>query len=302
VLRVRDCRFEDLQNRNCSCTRGVSEYRTRLVNSTFRGCDPPTRLGPCPRRRNGCTSCLRSNEDWLGIRAGRGRRPARLLQRRHRLSRRRETALLGALGALLGGPSSGPSASASASASHRFGFGIGDRQPGGRGLGIGLAFLAPVCALASASEASSSASLGRLRQPRRRRQQPRPRASAGLRCLGGRLGRLGVPHGTAASAISAASSAASTASSGVSGVSSSRGFSVIGPSPCPRPAWHAEVTRGSKFPELVGRTIVLRDEDGHCASCRRGLAMRVTDISGKIVGGPQTRCGPSSWCWPPRRS
>src|SRR5437763_12992922 len=32
VLRVRDCRFEDLQNRNCSCTRCVSEYRTRLVD------------------------------------------------------------------------------------------------------------------------------------------------------------------------------------------------------------------------------------------------------------------------------
>src|ERR671929_915543 len=32
VLRVRDCRFEDLQNRNCSCTRGVGEYRTRLLD------------------------------------------------------------------------------------------------------------------------------------------------------------------------------------------------------------------------------------------------------------------------------
>src|SRR4051794_24379221 len=32
VLRVRDCRLEDLQNRYGSCTRGVSEYRTRLVD------------------------------------------------------------------------------------------------------------------------------------------------------------------------------------------------------------------------------------------------------------------------------
>src|SRR3954447_15043173 len=32
VLRVGDCRFEDLQNRNCSCTRCVGEYRTRLFD------------------------------------------------------------------------------------------------------------------------------------------------------------------------------------------------------------------------------------------------------------------------------
>src|SRR3954470_3252137 len=32
VLRVRDCRLEDLQNRYGCCTRGVAEYRTRLID------------------------------------------------------------------------------------------------------------------------------------------------------------------------------------------------------------------------------------------------------------------------------
>jgi hypothetical protein len=72
VLRVRDCRLEDLQNWNCSCTRGVSEYRTRLLDRLAADViDDQTRLA----RRRANVLRLRADEDRLGLRA----RPAAAL-------------------------------------------------------------------------------------------------------------------------------------------------------------------------------------------------------------------------------
>src|SRR5439155_26747117 len=65
VLRVRDCRLEDLQNRNCSCTRCVSEYRTRLVNRLSADVIHD-QTGLAWRRSN--VLGLGGDEDRLGIR------------------------------------------------------------------------------------------------------------------------------------------------------------------------------------------------------------------------------------------
>src|SRR3954452_4445557 len=66
VLRVRDCRLEDLQNRNCSCARRVSEYRTRLVDRLAADVvDDETRL----ERRRANVLGLGAHEDGFGVRA-----------------------------------------------------------------------------------------------------------------------------------------------------------------------------------------------------------------------------------------
>src|SRR3954447_13496448 len=66
VLRVRDCRFEDLQNRHCSCTRGVSQYRTRLVDRL--AADVIHDEARLARRRTDVLG-LRADEYRLGVRA-----------------------------------------------------------------------------------------------------------------------------------------------------------------------------------------------------------------------------------------